>query len=82
MGHPPYKSFHPQNISMFCHASFWPPFYNLYAWKLNHGQTIWDKKNEVLNIGNVFGTTLVTGKKYFEYLMEIAWEFVGNNFHK
>jgi hypothetical protein len=35
-------------------------------------------KKEVLNIGNVFASTLSTCEKHFEYLMEIAWEFVGN----
>jgi hypothetical protein len=78
IGHPQHKSFPPQNRSMFCHASLWPPFYNLYAWKLNHGQTIWDTKKKVLNIGNVFASTLSTCEKHFGYLMEIAWEFVGN----
>ncbi len=35
----------PQHRSLFC-ASFPPPsplFTTLYKWKLNHGQTIWDK---------------------------------------
>jgi hypothetical protein len=29
---------------LLCHASLFIPFVILYTWKLNHGQTIWDKK--------------------------------------
>ncbi len=52
----------PLKKSMHCHTSLHPPLYNLYTWKLNHSQTIWDKKGGV--IGNILMNTLETENNY------------------
>ncbi len=46
------------------------PLHNLYTWKLNHGQTIWEKKCSV--IANLFRNTLGTSGT--------SWEFGWNTF--
>ncbi len=46
----------PQHRSMLCHTPLRHPTYKLYPWKLNHGQTIWDKKCYREFYGNTSGT--------------------------
>ncbi len=73
-----------RSLNMLCsasHASLWgaprnhphpPCFYKLCTWKLNHGQSIWYKKQNVMgeylkeHIGNILGT---------------PWECGGNRHH-
>lgn len=59
-----YICFHPLKTSMHCHISLQFPLYNLYKWKLNHSQIIWDKKEGVT--GNILMNTLETENNYLK----------------